>query len=73
MTTLPEERRSGKKEDRGARQAIIFWVCSAGFHQHRRRFHEIQIHLYYMANFDQHHMNLQIQTKVRPYSGRYFS
>ena len=27
MTTLPEERRSGKKEDRGARQAIIFWVC----------------------------------------------
>ena len=27
MTTPPEERRSGKKEDRGVRQAIIFWVC----------------------------------------------
>ena len=27
MTTLPEERRSGKKEERGVRQAIIFWVC----------------------------------------------
>ena len=50
----------------------LYFGC-AGFHQHRWRFHEIQIHLYYMANFDQHHMNLQIQTKVRPYSGRYFS
>ena len=73
MTTPPEERRSGKKEDRGVRRAIIFWVCSAGFHQHRWRFHEIQIHLYSMANFDQHHMNLQIQTKTRSYSGGYFS
>ena len=71
MTTPPEREEVARKKTVGCGRQLYFGC--AGFHQHRWRFHEIQIHLYYMANFDQHHMNLQIQTKVRPYSGRYFS